>query len=195
MNNLNETQIRSIVQDEMTKNYRSGTPNVPPHYHNGNDGLQIQAKFLQYNNKWGGFLLINGDGTTGTGQLTIANGIYNPTSIFFTGIARTPLSGSATTKCQITARAELGNCYNVTSTGAAPIKEPSIYSNICTTFTNVAGFWVPTVNSDGINFITVFDGSFNTVASVTVKSFTNTSITLQFFSDGAWLLEGQLIIT
>lgn len=184
-----------IAEQVMAKNYRSGTPDIPPHIHNGNDGLQIQAKFIQYNNKFGTFLLINGDGLTGTAELTITNGIYNPTSIFFSGIARTPLTGSATTKCQLTARAEIGNCYRITSTGLAPVKVPSIYSNICTTFTNVAGAWVPTVNSDGINFITVFDGSFNTVAYVTIKSFTNTSITLQFFADAAWLLEGELIIT
>lgn len=38
---LNETQVRSIVQDEMMKNYRSGAPIVPPHRHNEVDNLRI----------------------------------------------------------------------------------------------------------------------------------------------------------
>ena len=38
---LNEQQIRQIVQEEIVKNFRSGTPIIPPHTHNGNDNLQI----------------------------------------------------------------------------------------------------------------------------------------------------------
>lgn len=38
---MNEQQIRAIVKDEMQKNYRSGSPDVAPHSHNGTDGLQV----------------------------------------------------------------------------------------------------------------------------------------------------------
>jgi hypothetical protein len=38
---MNEQQIRDIVQNELQKNYYSGSPNVPPHSHNGTDGLNV----------------------------------------------------------------------------------------------------------------------------------------------------------
>lgn len=41
MNQLTEQQIREIVRDEMTKNYMSGNPDIPPHAHNGTDNLNI----------------------------------------------------------------------------------------------------------------------------------------------------------
>ncbi len=41
MKPLTEQEIRDIVQDEMMKNYTSGNPFVPPHEHNGTDGLNI----------------------------------------------------------------------------------------------------------------------------------------------------------
>lgn len=38
---MNEEQIRSIVQDEIMKNYNSGSPIIPPHSHNSTDNLQV----------------------------------------------------------------------------------------------------------------------------------------------------------
>lgn len=38
---MNEKQVRQIVLDELQKNYMSGSPDVPPHSHNGNDGLNV----------------------------------------------------------------------------------------------------------------------------------------------------------
>lgn len=38
---MNEDKIRAIVREEMQKNYRSGSPQIPPHFHNGNDNLAI----------------------------------------------------------------------------------------------------------------------------------------------------------
>lgn len=40
---MNEEQIRRIVKEEMAKNYSSGSPEVPPHQHNGIDNLQVSA--------------------------------------------------------------------------------------------------------------------------------------------------------
>ena len=39
---MNEQEVRKIVQDEMMKNYFSGSPVVPPHTHNGINNLQIK---------------------------------------------------------------------------------------------------------------------------------------------------------
>lgn len=41
MKNLTEEEIRSIVRDEMNKNYSSGSPKIEPHVHNGTDNLNI----------------------------------------------------------------------------------------------------------------------------------------------------------
>lgn len=41
MKPLTEQEVRDIVRDEMQKNYMSGSPNIPPHSHNGTDGLNI----------------------------------------------------------------------------------------------------------------------------------------------------------
>lgn len=38
---MNEQQIRQIVRDEMERNYRSGSPMVPPHTHDGVNNLQV----------------------------------------------------------------------------------------------------------------------------------------------------------
>lgn len=38
---MNEEQIRAIVQDEMAKNYNSGSPDIPAQRHNNVDGLPI----------------------------------------------------------------------------------------------------------------------------------------------------------
>lgn len=39
---MNEQEIRKIIQDEMQKNYTGGNPQVPPHRHDGSDGIRIQ---------------------------------------------------------------------------------------------------------------------------------------------------------
>lgn len=46
MKPLNEQQIRAIVKDEMRKNYMSGSPDVPPHTHNGTDNLNIDPSVI-----------------------------------------------------------------------------------------------------------------------------------------------------
>lgn len=38
---MNEEQVRQIVKDEMSKNYMSGSPDIPPHSHNGTDNLSL----------------------------------------------------------------------------------------------------------------------------------------------------------
>lgn len=40
---MNEEQIRLIVQDELNKNFSSGSPDVPFHTHNGTDGQSIPS--------------------------------------------------------------------------------------------------------------------------------------------------------
>jgi len=107
---MNEQEIRKIVKDEMQKNYRSGSPMVPPHTHNGIDGLRITESNLIYNNKIiGGLTATDGGGTLSLSLLK------NPSSFYFYGFLRNPASGSATKKYTITGHAEFGNCFDYTS--------------------------------------------------------------------------------
>jgi hypothetical protein len=189
-NQLTEQDVRRIAKEMIDANYRSGTPINPPHYHNGNDNLQIQEKFVIHNNKYGLNITI----TEGGGVVTVANGIFNPTAVYFSGIARTPTSGSATTKCQVTGYTQLGQCYFTNGVQLALRPQNVLNANTCTTFENSGGFWVPTVNVDDNHFVSVFDGSFANVITIDVTSFTNTSITFTATCASGWELIGGIII-
>lgn len=41
MKPLTEQEIRAIVKDEIQKNYKAGSPMIPPHSHNDTDNLAI----------------------------------------------------------------------------------------------------------------------------------------------------------
>lgn len=41
MEGLTEQQVREIVQDEMNRNYRSGSTQIPPHIHDGSNSPVI----------------------------------------------------------------------------------------------------------------------------------------------------------
>lgn len=59
---MDEQRIRDIIKEELAKNYNSGSPDVPPHVHNGTDNLRVQPQDLQ-----------------GFGVLpTTKNGVLNP---------------------------------------------------------------------------------------------------------------------
>lgn len=50
MNNdkpLTAEQVRQIVREEMQMNYQAGSPNIPPHTHNGTDNLNINPIDLE----------------------------------------------------------------------------------------------------------------------------------------------------
>lgn len=187
---LTEQQVRAIFQEEMSKNYRAGAPQVAPHNHDGNNNLQINQKNVIYNNKF----QLNTAITPPGGEIVIRNGIFNPTAVYFTGIARTPISGGATTKCQLTGFTQLGSCFRTDGVHLLSLPEKQIHANTCTTFTNVAGAWVPTVNTADAHFVAVFDGSFNLVGTIDIRSFTNTSITFSSTLSADWEIIGGINI-
>lgn len=47
MKPLTENEVREIVREEMTRNYMSGSPDVPPHSHNGTDALNVSPVDLE----------------------------------------------------------------------------------------------------------------------------------------------------
>ena len=192
---MNEQDVRKIVQDENQKNYRSGSPMIPPHTHNGNDNLQIQESNLVHNNKYG----VSFSVTEGDGEITIANGVLNPTAVYFSGIARTPVSGTATVKCQLTGFTQLGKCFFTNGVQLVPQLSNTINNNTCTTFTDqgvLSGLhiWTPNVIVDDNYFVVAKNSSGTIVASITVKSYTNTSITFTETCMPGWTIIGGLTI-
>lgn len=195
---VTENQVKKMIKDAMANNYKSGTPAVARHHHDGNDNIKIEVKNLIYNNKLSTFITANQPSTAivaSNDLVVLSSGIYNPTKIAFYGIARTPISTTATTKVLVNAVAELGNCFRVTQTIIKPAGVNVVYANDTSTFEHVGGAWVPTVNADGEHFISIFDGSFNLVAYIDVDSWSNTSITLKSVVSPNWQIQGNLIIT
>lgn len=210
---MNEQQIRQIVKEEMSNNYRSGTPQVSPHQHNGNDNLKINAKDIIPNAK-NLFEVSATPGTAQENQLTI-NGLFNPSLIYFNGLflANDPISGNANKKAIISGTAHLGNVsyykpvtatYGINvlktidpTTGESTIPN-IIQSNSSTGFNSAAsdgtGPWSPYMLADPFNLGTVIINGFN-LFRLQIISFSNTSITLQAPLTENCTVTGSIIIT
>lgn len=191
MKQLTDQDVRQIVRDEMQQNYRAGAPFIPPHTHNGNDGLRLNARDIVPNNKYLSGLIVTEPGGTGS----ITNGIFNPSKITFYGIARTPTSGTATTKCVLNGEAQLGNCFELIPPQIVPDANNVIQANTSSTFTKVAGAWVPTVNEGSTYMVEVYDGSFSLVGYIDIVSWTNTSINFNSYMAPGWTIIGNIIVT
>src|SRR3569833_3744185 len=81
-----ENRIREIIQEEMRKNYYSGSPQVPPHIHDGVSNSRISSTNILYPNSVNGTIdmahqTIYTLGLTGKGpipkQVTIYGGALN----------------------------------------------------------------------------------------------------------------------
>lgn len=101
---MDERDIRKIVQEEIDKNYRSGSPKVPRHRHDGNDNLKIDHNDLILGNKNVANLSIS-DGNF------VLNLMSNPSSLIFCGIAGDGVNKRAI----VNGRIELGDCLSITS--------------------------------------------------------------------------------
>src|SRR6185312_8706369 len=94
---MDEQKVRKIVKDEMEKNYRSGTPKVPPHRHNGVDNLKISnTNILAGKTNTIGIIITPGDSTENKATY---DGVNNPKQVTFYGIAfdtaHSPTQGKA----------------------------------------------------------------------------------------------------
>ncbi len=196
---MNEQDIRKIVQDEMHKNFISGTPKVPPHFHDGVSNSRILAKNIVPNNALSVWIAV----TEGTAQQntaiigsTVSLGITNPSSVSFHGIAQNPVSGTATKKTMIQGNAQIGNVgLQINAVGTNSTIKNIVQSNCSTVFDHTTGSWVPTVDADNINLASIYDTDGTLLGYLQVTSFTNTSVTISGPIPSGWLLQGSLIIS
>jgi hypothetical protein len=91
---MNEQQIKQYIKQYIDQQilsignkqqYQSGVPNIAPHTHDGGNSPKINGKDITHNNKYNGFVTITGG--TAQANTLIINGITNPSSVSFYGIA------------------------------------------------------------------------------------------------------------
>lgn len=185
---VTKSQVKDIATAVMYQNYTSGSPLVPPHYHNGNDNLQVQEKYIIHNNKF----LINSLFTPGTSDFTISNGIYNPSKVTFYGVALH--AGGPVAEATINGTAEIGTCFQVESLLGKPVQTNIIQACTATGFEDNLG--VPNPVSLVTNRLAEFVLPSSTVVfTLDVTSWTNTSVTFHLFLASGWQVVNSIIIT
>lgn len=208
---MNKEEIQKLIREtinDSTNTSQYAVSNSALHTHNGIDTQKINAKNLIYNNK----LLTGITASNENTILTLNQGIFNPTSILLYGIARNNLAGAAIKKTTITGNAQLGNCFLQTATNPALATSLDVnsYSRSVvqgcsgTIFDNTSGAWVPSVFTVSTGF-TTGTGFLNeyiatastdfTLATLSVISFDQTSITFHVVVAADWRLTCNLIIT
>jgi hypothetical protein len=104
--NLTEQQVRGIVKDEMMRNYRSGSPLVPPHTHNGTDNLKINEDNILPGTSFNGSIEFD---SVATYTIPI---VGTPKCVKFYGAARGGYTGSFYDyRAIIIGEANIGSCY------------------------------------------------------------------------------------
>lgn len=103
---LTEQQVRAIIRDEMAINFRSGSPSVPPHTHDGNNNLNVSQSDIIPSTRVGGRIQFS---RVAKYTLNIkANA--NPTLLLCYGIV-VDNESSPTIRVQTFGTAELGQSY------------------------------------------------------------------------------------
>jgi hypothetical protein len=133
---MNSDQIKQLIKQEVSKAmlsqngssnpsiFQSGNPQVLQHNHDGGNSPKINGKNIISNNKYNGFVTITGG--TAQANTRVINGITNPSSVSFYGIAYYASSYTfilTTTGYPLASVGDVysqnGNNYTVTSVRAA----------------------------------------------------------------------------
>ena len=190
---MDEKQVKKLIQQgiqEASASTRFQLTPVSRHVHNGLDSPNVSAVNLIYNNK-----VLTGLTATGeTTLITIDTGVANPTTIYSFGFARSPVSGTATSKTNFQGQAQLGNCFTQTSINAPSTKSSIIQICSGTQFVDPgSGIYTPSVFVNDLYIATGVNLD-PTKASIQVVSFSGTKITFNIIVDVAWEIICNLII-
>ncbi len=190
-NNLQDTIGKNLQQQATLGQF--STTQVPNHVHNGSDSSRINGADIIPNNKFIISLALT-SGTVAENTVTLQDGIQNPSALNFNCIA---YNSAKTNKATATGHAELGNAARIGLTGTVEnpgntIAVVSIDSGVAQTSSS---FYTTGshVGASGDNICYITDGT-NTVATVTITKFTDTSITLVGYIISDWTLIGWLTI-
>jgi len=187
------TQIATEVYNKLGTRYN--VAKVPVHTHNGVDTVRIEQKDLILNQRYNTFLISDVSET-----FQIKN-IPNLSQINFLGFAADNAGGGAATKrLVLNGQANFGKCFTFSGTGSSISLDttlagiPFIQSG---NFMYVNGSATVTSSRVGASnqfFIYGTDGT-NEVVTVTVDSYTTSSIVLTVTLAAGWKLQGSLILT
>ena len=188
---MNEQDIRRIVQDEMSRNYRSGNPLVPPHQHNRVDNLPIS----QVN-------VIPGIRTSGSitfahiGDYTLNIGVNpNPTLILCYGIVINAKPPTQTRRVFTFGSAQLGPSYSLQPQSADSVKTGGPLQSLIqsSSYISVDNTGNVKALTDGFHLVDVEDSTIH--ARLSLKSYNQNSITLTVdYLDADWEIIVNLVI-
>jgi len=184
----NEENLKKIAQDNYLENQtrgQFGLQKISRHSHNGIDNLRVNEIDLSPSKRF--MVGVVADDTDNNTVVAISSGILKPKHIFFSGIARYPETGTATSKASIVGRAELGNCFTATGStdlgnlGFAAVPSDILQMNTSTSFESTpltvllspSGSatipnWSTSVQTDStaLPSLSVFEGTKGTVANL-----------------------------
>lgn len=196
---MDEKAIRRIVQDEMDRNYRSGVPKVPPHAHNGIDGLKIFEKDIIPNKKF----YTSADTTLTAGDFVI-DFVPIPfiTKIEFFGFAANNADGNpATLRSHINGTATFGDIGYIRSlSNQVSITKPKINGKSVNFFqvSNYA-YLGTTANSfrvgDSSEYFVYATNGTSAVAIAQIQSWDDNVIRGSVALDTNWKITGTFIIS
>lgn len=183
---MKEEDVRKIVKEEMSRNYRFGSPDVPPHQHDGVDNLPVNQPSINP-----GIPVFSSLVFTETETFTLST-LQNVTEISFFGFAANNAGGGgATARATISGTCLLTRGTRITSLQPrAGVIEPII--QVCNfSYTNETGpaFRVG-MSTEYIAYAT--DGSSDLV-TVEVSSFTQNTVTFQVTLASGWQVQGGYI--
>ncbi len=191
---LTEADVRRIIQDEALKNYRSGSPSVAPHTHDGNNNLQIKESDL--------IKSIKVNGTINMAQSTdyilkFGNAKLAPTAVSFIGGALT-LAGSGK-HAMVVGNAQLGvnqqfQPESTTSVIIGPVQTNIIQGSACILIDDANVNNTVIRNSQG-HIVFVQDIASSIVAQADVISFTNSELRIRTTLASGWSISGLWTIT
>jgi hypothetical protein len=200
--NLTEQQVRGIVKNEMMRNYRSGSPLVPPHTHNETDNLKINEDNILPGTSFNGSIEFD---SVATYTIPI---IGTPKCVKFYGAARGDLTGSPAFyayRAIIIGEANIGSCYQFQpGLTASPltltlnnIKTPWIQG--CSTLVYDTGL-ATSLNNVSQTYLAYVAYPTNSVANIKVAmgliKVSNTEIQLQVATlASGWFLTGLVIVS
>lgn len=178
-----EKKIRKIVKEEMMKNYKSGTPFIPPHKHNGNDNLRIRQVDLITNTKF------TSEQIYSSNETNVFKVISNPSTVLIAGNAINSSERSAAT---VTGNAQLGTCVR----GLDLDSETIIQSCSSQTITLTAGSLVSSIQqiTTDQNLISIRNGGGSIVVTATVVAFGPTFVEVDVVVASGWVLTANYTI-
>lgn len=188
--------IDSKLREYDSMNRFTLTP-INSHNHDGVNSPRVNAGRLIYNNKvLVGATISNTGGSAETQQFTFSTTVANPTSMTITGITRTPVAGTATTKSSFFGTAQIGNCFIQQNYQQTEVENLN-FIQMCsgTSFVDAGGapvVWTPTAIVDG-NYLG--RGASASDASIAIVSVKDNSITFQVTLEADWSIIFNIIIT